>query len=567
MRLLRFCVLLSFLLILGTGAAWADIINVPGDYLTIQEAINVAVDSDTILVDPGTYNEAIDLIGLDIVVTSQYIFTQDSSDIENTIISAENLDASVVSAVSGETEAAVVMGFTIRDGAGSDYVTSYGTFTTGGGFFLIGSSPTIQHNIITENEAYDGGAGIFSDGGVPVIQYNVITENYCTDVGCGAGMLLKNQDGGTVAHNFIEFNHARHAGGIALKNADPFVTRNVIAHNEGVTQAGGMWIYDESNPEIINNTISDNYAPCGWGGGVQVKEGSAPVFMNNIVSFSTGGGGFVIIGSALPDLSYNLFYDNVGGDYLNCLPGLGDETGDPAYVGGDPFDYHLTESSAAIDIGNPDPTYNDPDGTRNDAGAFPYDQGLPTPVTLTSFSGAVFEAGVVISWQTASEINCYGWFVQRRTGDELWENISDFIAGYGNSNELHSYRYVDSGVQDGISYSYRLKQIDIGGMETCSDPINVTVGLAGPAVLALLPNYPNPFNPETTIAYELPQAAKVHLAVYNTAGRLITGLVDHHQNAGRYTVTWNAENLPSGIYLCRLDADGQSFTRKLMLVK
>jgi hypothetical protein len=567
MRLLRLCSLLGFLLIFGVGTAWTTIIHVPGDYATIQEAINVAVDADTVLVDPGTYNENIDLLGLDIVVTSQYVFTQDSSDIENTVITAENIGGSVVTMTSGETEAAVVTGFTVRDGTGSDYVTPYGTFTTGGGFYLIGSSPTIQNNIITENEAYDGGAGIFSDGGEPVITYNVITQNYCVDNGCGAGMLLKNQEGGEVSHNFIEFNYARHGGGIALKNADPYVTRNVIAHNEGATQAGGMWIYDGSNPDIINNTISDNYAPPGWGGGVQVKDGSAPVFMNNIVSFSVEGGGFVVIGSALPDLSYNLFYCNTGGDYLNCMPGMGDVTGDPAYVGGDPFDYHLTESSAAIDIGNPDPIYNDPDGTRNDAGAFPYDQGLPTPVTLSAFSGSVSPEGVVLSWATASEINNYGWFVQRRNGDETWTTVSDFIEGYGNSNEQRNYTFVDGDIAAGMTYDYRLKQVDIGGSETYSDPITVTVGLAMTKSYALLPNYPNPFNPETTLSYNLPEASNVRLAVFDAAGRLVEEIATGYQNAGMHTVTWNAQTLPSGVYLCRLEANGENFTRILTLVK
>ncbi len=566
MRLLRIFSLLSILLIFGVNVGFGTIIAVPGDYTTIQEAIDAAVDSDTVLVDPCVYDESIDFLGKDIVVTSQYIFTEDSTDIVNTIIDGTDRGA-VVNMTSGETEAAVLMGFTLRNGNGAEYVTPYGTFEVGGGVYLMGSSPTIQYNVLIYNIAHDGGAGLFTDGGDPIIQYNVFQHNSCITVGCGAGMLIKNCDNGYIGYNYIQFNMARHAGGIALKNAHPEITRNVISNNAAVTQGGGIWMYDGSSPSIINNTISDNDAPTGTGGGVLVSEGAAPEFMNNIISFTECGGGFVVVGIANPVLSYNLFYDNIGGDYINCPPGLGDQTGDPAYVDGDPFDFHLTAASAAIDMGNPDPIYNDPDNTRNDAGAFYYDQGPPWPVLLSSFSGNATSEGIVITWSTATEINCYGWYVERSLNDGNFEAVSPFIEGYGNSSVNRDYRYVDGTIQCGNTYDYRLKQIDVGGAVTYSDLITVTVVAASASEFTLHQNYPNPFNPETAISYTLPNAAHVRVAIYDATGRFVEELVNLQQVTGLHSINWNAQNLPSGSYICLFEADGQRFSQMLTLVK
>ena len=88
-----------------------------------------------------------------------------------------------------------------------------------------------------------------------------------------------------------------------------------------------------------------------------------------------------------------------------------------------------------------------------------------------------------------------------------------------------------------------------------------------PLVFTLEANYPNPFNPSTSIAYELPHAADVHLAVYNVLGQLVATLVDTHQSSGRHTARFDASNLASGVYLYHLQADDFSHTKMMTLVK
>jgi len=89
---------------------------------------------------------------------------------------------------------------------------------------------------------------------------------------------------------------------------------------------------------------------------------------------------------------------------------------------------------------------------------------------------------------------------------------------------------------------------------------------------ALNPNYPNPFNPQTTIAYQLPQAGQVKIAVYNLLGQQIRTLVMEYQPAGRYQVQWDARNeqgklVANGVYLYQMQVNDFVTTKKLILMK
>lgn len=88
-----------------------------------------------------------------------------------------------------------------------------------------------------------------------------------------------------------------------------------------------------------------------------------------------------------------------------------------------------------------------------------------------------------------------------------------------------------------------------------------------PDHLALKQNYPNPFNPTTNIQFKLPQTANVTLAVYNMLGQKVSILIDKRMSAGSYSAEFKGLGLPSGVYIYRLDAEGVSKSRKMLLVK
>jgi hypothetical protein len=97
-------------------------------------------------------------------------------------------------------------------------------------------------------------------------------------------------------------------------------------------------------------------------------------------------------------------------------------------------------------------------------------------------------------------------------------------------------------------------------------------GEAVPTAYALTQNVPNPFNPETQIAYSLPEAGRVRLTIYNVVGQVVRRLVDGEQAAGRHSVRWDGRDeagrrLASGVYLYRIEVNGFSSVRRMMLVK
>jgi hypothetical protein len=88
-----------------------------------------------------------------------------------------------------------------------------------------------------------------------------------------------------------------------------------------------------------------------------------------------------------------------------------------------------------------------------------------------------------------------------------------------------------------------------------------------PAAFSLSQNYPNPFNPTTQILFSVPVAGRVSLGVFNVLGQEVATLVDEVRNAGNYSVSFDASNMPSGVYFYRLESFRFSETKKLIIMK
>ncbi len=194
-----------------------------------------------------------------------------------------------------------------------------------------------------------------------------------------------------------------------------------------------------------------------------------------------------------------------------------------------------------------------------------------TPVELVSFAATTNGNEITLNWQTATEVNNYGFQVERQKskGESSWEEIG-FVEGAGNSNSPKEYSFTDNITESG-TYLYRLKQIDIDGSYEYSNVVEVNVGT--PAKFELMQNYPNPFNPTTTIKYSIPKIAGVEtlhvtsLRIYNVLGEEIATLVNEKQSPGNYSVQFDASNLPSGVYFYTLQVGNFEQTRKMILLK
>ena len=186
------------------------------------------------------------------------------------------------------------------------------------------------------------------------------------------------------------------------------------------------------------------------------------------------------------------------------------------------------------------------------------------PVELSSFTSSVLNNKVILNWSTVSEQNNSGFEIERKSNSTSWAKLN-FIKGNGTSSLTHNYSFTDNHLATG-NYNYRLKQIDFNGNFKYYDLSNeVIVGI--PSKFSLSQNYPNPFNPETKINYSLPVSNFVTLKIFDMSGKEIMQLVNEKQDAGYYTVRFNAAGLASGTYFYKLNADGFSEVKKMMVIK
>jgi hypothetical protein len=202
-------------------------------------------------------------------------------------------------------------------------------------------------------------------------------------------------------------------------------------------------------------------------------------------------------------------------------------------------------------------------------------------VQATSFKAVAHYGSVALSWQTQSELDNAGFNVLRQdAGTTYFRLISSYIGnhnlkGMGTSTSGRSYGFTDAKVQSGMTYEYKIQSVSING--TTKDLSTLSVTVDAPKNYALYQNFPNPFNPSTTIRFDLKQPSTVTLAIYNVLGQKLLEENYGTMNAGSYVKSMNMDTYSSGVYFYRIDAignsgsggDGQKFVsiKKLVLMK
>lgn len=192
-----------------------------------------------------------------------------------------------------------------------------------------------------------------------------------------------------------------------------------------------------------------------------------------------------------------------------------------------------------------------------------------TSVQLSSFAAEVIPfKGIELNWQTRMELNNRGFNIYRgRTKDGKYKRINPESVA---SNKTGKYRFVDVNVKAGLTYYYKLEDIDANGRRTLHKPI--LVKMVQPKKFVLHQNYPNPFNPVTRLTYQLPLRTKIRLTIYNIMGQAIRVLVNEKQDAGYYTILWDGKDdfgtpVASGVYLYRITTEKFTKTKRMILLK
>jgi len=387
----------------GTAPAGtaADPFPVLGDGIAASEA--TLGTCPTVAVQPGTYAGPVNFGTTDLRLVAE-------QGPAVTIIDGQG-DGPVVVIEGGQTNAALLQGFTIT---GGDSIFTNAYTGHGGGVYVSGSAPTLDGNIISDNEAAFHGGGLYSDTGDLVLLNNSFMGNACGFDGGGAYLL--DTDGLIEGNLFLDNEADDDAGGLFVGAVSVSVIRwNVFAENEctgasdtngngwgggllnhsgadtdvhnnifvgNIAENGGALFVFDSAPDVIHNAMFDNHATTvGEAAGIRIFQGQ---FENNVIAGGTGYGVRMIGTGVGVNFEYNdvwdftegLFYDdpNVAGD--------GDFTGSDGNISVAPLfvtasanfvwddDLSLQSASLLIDNGDPSALANDWDGTRADIGAF-----------------------------------------------------------------------------------------------------------------------------------------------------------------------------------------------------
>lgn len=225
------------LLLCFSNILFAEMINIPNDFSSIQSGINQAQTGDTILVQRGSYIENIDFTGKNVVVTSLFIISNDPEDIKQTIIDGDRR-GSVVTIDKGESSKAVLCGFTITSGLSWN----------GGGINCSQSSPVLKNLLIKNNEAN----------------------------GLGGGVELYHANASLINVKIIENTAHLYGGGINCNYSDPYLENVTITQNKSYESGGGILFWN-CNPIFSNENRCNIYFNTAVTGSDLCVELEAPV--------------------------------------------------------------------------------------------------------------------------------------------------------------------------------------------------------------------------------------------------------------------------------------------------
>jgi predicted outer membrane repeat protein len=539
-----------------------------GDFPTVQQAVDSAPEYSTIELADGTFTGAqnvdIDFGGKNLIVRSlngnPYTCVIDCGGTPNNPHRAFWFH-------SGEGTESRVQGIAIVGGY------AIGTRAAGGGGIRVGggSSPVFENLILAGNAASSGGGGL-------------------------------------------------HVG----IYSSAFVTGCTFVANSSSSGGGGLHCEPASNVELSRCTFAYNSSPDAC---IYIDDSASFVAGNTIVSFTTGGGaGVECVGAAVAILSCCDVYGNDGGDWVGCIAAQygvdGNIAGDPLFC--DPLDYNYLLNSdspcspyvsscgriGAWDIGCAGSddvigfyTASDVSGAtslqvdplvpftvylcvRNPsapAGIRGWEAGIYNSANLTITDWSVRGSGVWFG-EPPGDVSV-GLSVPLPWGDSVWLATMQCVKIDADPAYLYIYPHTNSScsppapcyVAGDVFGEIIPLVVSSGSYEL---PVFAAVpdlsGAPGPELprqFALQPCYPNPFNPTTTIAYDLPRPADVSLKIFDLAGRLVRVLVDEPAvAAGRHTVEWNGRDdrgrsVAAGVYLARLKAGDFSQVRRMALVK
>ena len=541
-------------------------------FSTIQFAYDRASENDTILVHPGIFYGPNWFNGKSIVLASLFIMENDTSYINNTIIDGDSSYCPL--AILGNIDSTCrVTGFTIQNGIGCVY-------GQGAGIYIEESSPRLDHLVIRDNHGGQNGGGICLNGGSYSMMNKVTIENNSSDF--GGGIYCYNSEP-TIVNSTIKNNQASLGAGIYFATSNPNLEYVSIVENHASNFGGGIYCTDYSMPNFNHLTIANNVASSG--GGIYCSVSSNLTLLNCIlwndfpeeIIMSTG--------------SLTATYSNIEDGW----DGEGNIETDPMFCNPDSGEYTLAENSPTLDSGA--------DGSNMGA------LGVGCPIQVDwdfSLSDPVIEVlGSDDEWNPGDTISVEMDFCNNTNVDHNWYpgvtiesdssltslhsgNIWFYVMFSDTCNTINFSAIANSSIVNDTVITFRAYPEALNcenQPEYCIDSDTLTFELpivvhvvslesenSIPENFALHQNFPNPFNPTTSIEYDLPEFSIVNISIFDLMGRKVMSLINLKQPAGYQSIRWDGTNsfgeiVSTGMYIYTIQAGDFRQAKKMVLVK
>ena len=418
-------------------------------------------------------------------------------------------------------------------------------------FLAAMEKATIRGNTFTNNQCKRRGSlarAIYASRSTDIlIERNNIYENK------GVSAIYINRSDAIVRGNIIKDNSSTFSTGILAWDATVLIENNIIAGNSSIFGSTGGCLSAMKSALVQNNLIYSNVADSGSGGGLKIEPS---IFGNQLAEWSISPPSHwtkIIDTPKKPMKKSTLSIPDLGAVVVMNNTICNNKAA--TYGGGLYAKNWKTYAFNNIIWGN----------TANLAGSEQiYDPNDLLSVRYCNVQGgwnsgeAIIDADPLFvdsTWELSDESPCIG------TGTALF-NIGDKEWSCPDFDFLKNIRPNPDGSNPDIGAFER----ELGAV---SDFVHEDIT---PYNFALKPNYPNPFNPETTISYSLPQSSYVRLVIYNVLGQPVRTLFNKFQKSGNHILIWDGNDatnrpLPSGIYLCELTAGSRQKIIKLMLSK
>ena len=423
------------------------------------------------------------------------------------------------------------------------------------------SIPVLENLIVTGNHAYAGGGISIWEQEGPTLTNIIISNNTATWLGGGIMIAasvatLTDVD---IFENIAtegEGNFAASGGGVFMDHGDA-IMENVNIYNNSAEYEAGISLWFENNLKLYNSTIYGNDAGTSNGGiGTFSFEGNITItntiFWENAPNDVTLSPSQVTI--TYSNINWNNDEDNI---YAN-----------PLFSDAENGDFSLQQGSPCIDAGTVDldgdgeEDITDYFGLAPDMGAYEYS------FAVTGLHYTIENVSAILAWDPIENFQYYK--IERST-DSLFITAVE-------SSFLQDNTYTDNDLEFNTEYFYRVSAF-LGYWTDYSTIVSVileSVNIVGdndiPIVYKVHQNHPNPFNPVTSLRYDLPEDGLVNITIYDMMGRVVSNLVSSQQNAGYKSIQWNATNntgqpVSAGLYLYTIQAGEFRQTKKMVLLK